>query len=77
MRYLLATSLLLFTGCSFDKEDRQQAARMAVELASQRLAFAVELELVKEGVAPLEAKKVADIMVKKASAIADRVIERD
>lgn len=64
-------------GCSFDKRDREDAARAAVTLASQRLASAVKEELIKEGVDPVAAQKVADIMVAKASAIAERVIERD
>lgn len=64
-------------GCSgFTKADRIEAARTAIVAASQQLSGPVVEVLVAEGIDPATAAKVGDILVRKARAIADRVINK-
>ena len=79
MKFLLIPVLCLaaMVGCSgFTKADRIEAARSAVVLASQQLSGPVVEELVAEGIDPATAAKVGEILVRKARAIADRVINK-
>lgn len=79
MKFLLISVLCLGAlagGCSFDKQSRIDAARTAITAASQQLSAPVVEELIAEGIDPVTAAKVGDILVRKARAIADRVINR-
>lgn len=80
MKFLLIAALCvgaLAGGCSgFSKQDRIDAARHAIVAASQQLASPMVEVLVEEGIDAATAQKVGEILVRKARAIADRVIDK-
>lgn len=78
MRILAALILALGLGggCSFSKEDRVEAARAAVILATEKLAAPVVEVLMEEGIDPETAKKVGAIVVKRARTIADKIVSK-
>lgn len=69
-------ALVSLGGCSFSKEDRIEAARAAVILATERLSAPVVEVLVEEGIDPETAKKVGEIVVRRARAIADKIVSK-
>lgn len=76
MKAVAIALMLALTGCSFTKEDRVEIAEAVVEVVQIKAQKEVEAALVKEGIAPEEAKRVALIAVGKVAELVDKALDR-